>query len=81
MLLKVLREEKLVAGIKEFVKKELGIKFIESPPFDLEGSFNDSVSTTPIIFVLSPGADPIAYLKTLAKNKNMDARLKILSLG
>lgn len=51
MLLKVLREEKLVAGIKEFVKKELGIKFIESPPFDLEGSFNDSVSTVIINYI------------------------------
>lgn len=81
MLLKVLREEKLVGGIREFVKKELGDKFIESPPFDLLGSFSDSLPTTPIIFVLSPGADPISYLVNLSKQKNMDGRLKILSLG
>ena len=81
MLLKVLREEKLVQGIKEFVKKELGEKFIESPQFDLSGAFTDSLATTPIIFVLSPGADPIVYLLNLAKQKNMDQRLKILSLG
>ena len=62
--------------------EELGEKFIESPPFDLLGSFNDSTSTTPIIFVLSPGADPIAYLQALANQKDMGAsRLKILSLG
>jgi dynein heavy chain len=67
MLLKVLREEKVVQGIKEFVKAELGEKFIESPAFDLMGSFNDSVAASPIIFVLSPGADPIAYLLNLAK--------------
>lgn len=81
MLLKVMREEKLMSGIKEFVKIELGAKFIESPPFDLLGSFMDSVSTTPIIFVLSVGADPIAYLLALAKQKGMENRLKILSLG
>lgn len=81
MLIKVLREEKLVSGIKEFVKSEIGEKFIESPPFDLLGSFTDSYNTTPIIFVLSPGADPIVYLLNLAKQKGMENRLKILSLG
>ena len=35
----------------------------------------------PIIFVLSPGADPISYLLALAKEKEMDTRLKMLSLG
>jgi len=81
MLLKVLREEKMVNGIKEFVRKELGQKFTESPPFDLMGAFTDSSPTTPIIFVLSPGADPIGYLLNLAKQKNMENRLKVLSLG
>jgi dynein heavy chain len=81
MILKVLRDEKLISGIKEFVKKALGERFIESPPFDLIGAFNDSQNTTPIIFVLSPGADPITYLIGLAKSKGMDQRLKILSLG
>lgn len=81
MLIKVMREEKLMSGIKEFVKSELGDKFIESPAFDLMGAYSDSVNTSPVIFVLSPGADPITYLVNLAKSKNMDARLKILSLG
>lgn len=54
---------------------------MESPPFDLEGAANDSTNTTPVIFVLSPGADPIADLMALAKARGMDARLKVLSLG
>lgn len=81
MIIKVLREEKLNHGIKEYVKHELGAKFIESPPFDLLGAYGDSQNTAPIIFVLSPGADPIMYLVGLAKSKGMDTRLKILSLG
>lgn len=81
MLIKVLREEKLVLAIKEFVKAELGEKFIISPAFDLASAFADSMNTSPIIFVLSPGADPITYLLNLAKAKNMESRLKILSLG
>jgi dynein heavy chain len=57
----------LILIIKNFVLKVLGKVFIESPGFDLKGSFEDSSSTTPIIFVLSPGADPISYLLALAK--------------
>lgn len=62
MIIKILREEKLIHGIKAFVGAELGPKYIESPPFDLEGAANDSQNATPVIFVLSPGADPIADL-------------------
>jgi dynein heavy chain len=62
MLLKVLRSGKMIFGVKAFVKAELGPVYIESPPFDLEGCLADSSNITPIIFVLSPGADPIAYL-------------------
>jgi dynein heavy chain len=49
--------------------------------FDLKAAFDDSYSTTPIIFILSPGADPMSYLFELAKNINMFDKLKILSLG
>ena len=75
MLLKVLRTGKMIFQIKCFVKAELGAKFIESPPFDLEGCLADSTNITPIIFVLSPGADPIAYLNALAVRKGMKEKL------
>jgi len=82
MLLKFLREERMIFFIKEFVKTELGPIFIESPPFDLDGAYEDSRSMTPIIFVLSPGASPIEQLISLAKEHDMDGpRFKILSLG
>lgn len=71
MLLKFLREEKMIFFIKEFVKTEIGPIFIESPPFDLIGAYEDSRCMTPIIFVLSPGADPIAQLITLAKDMDI----------
>ena len=68
-------------GIRNYVGSTLGEKFTESPPFDLEGAFKDSQSATPVIFVLSPGADPMAYLLKLAKESEMDARMRMLSLG
>lgn len=49
----------MILLIKNYVKETLGPLFIESPVFDLKGSYKDSTCTTPIIFVLSAGADPI----------------------
>ena len=54
-------------GVKTYINKILGPEFIESPLFDLKAAYTDSVSTTPIIFVLSPGADPMSYLFELAR--------------
>jgi dynein heavy chain len=81
MIRKIIKEEKLMLYIKEFVKNELTSEFIESPAFDLNGAYTDSTCMTPIIFVLSPGADPIPNLQNLANLKGMDDKLKILSLG
>jgi dynein heavy chain len=36
---KTLREEKLIILIKNYVKESIGAFFIESPVFDLKGSF------------------------------------------
>jgi len=81
MLIKTLRDEKLIHSFKAFVAAELGPQFIESPPFDLDGACTDATNITPVIFVLSAGADPIADLIAIAKSRGMDTKLKIISLG
>lgn len=82
LLLRVFREEMLVFGTREFVRRELGTLFTESPPFDMSGCYRDSNPETPLIFVLSPGADINDYLLELAKQEGKDgAGLKIISLG
>jgi len=45
----------------------------------MEKSFMDSTNKTPIIIVLSPGADPMNELEKLAKTRN--ARVVPISLG
>ena len=56
----------------------------ESPPFDLNGAYEDSSCLTPLIFILSPGADINDYLLALAEDKGkpaIEGKLKIISLG
>merc|ERR1719487_978809 len=67
LVLRAFCEEKLVFGMREFVSRDQGHFFTESPPFDLEGCFLDSRCTTPLIFILSAGSDVTEYLMALAK--------------
>ncbi|CAN0536890.1 unnamed protein product, partial [Laminaria digitata] len=52
LVLRAIREEKTVFAMRVFVQKNLGAAFAESPPFDLQAAYGDSVCTTPLIFIL-----------------------------
>eukprot|EP00947_MAST-08B_sp_MAST-8B-sp1_P005754 g5754.t1 len=81
-VLRALREARLQFAARDFVAKGLGETFAESPAFDLEGAFGQSTSTTPLIFVLSPGADINEPLQALAKQMGKDGTgLRMISLG
>jgi dynein heavy chain len=81
LLLRVLRPEKVLFGVSKLVSESLGPQFSESPPFDLMQAFKDSSEKTPIVFVLSPGADPAALFINFARDVGFSDRLQMLSLG
>ena len=42
------REEKITDSTRTYVGSTIGQSFTESPPFDLEGSYNDSTNVSPL---------------------------------
>ncbi|KAA6419936.1 MAG: dynein heavy chain axonemal [Trebouxia sp. A1-2] len=79
MVLRVLRPDKLVLAVQRFVLNEMGSKFVEAPPFDLDKCYQDSTCLTPLIFVLSPGSDPMSGLLKYADS--LKVKVDSISLG
>jgi len=81
LVLRCLRQDKILEGIMAFVTHEMDQKFIEPPPFNLPLAFQDSTATVPLIFVLSSGADPTMAWISFAEEQGFSERLDSISLG
>eukprot|EP00928_Gymnodinium_smaydae_P099490 TRINITY_DN9509_c0_g4_i4.p1 TRINITY_DN9509_c0_g4~~TRINITY_DN9509_c0_g4_i4.p1 ORF type:complete len:1500 (-),score=412.36 TRINITY_DN9509_c0_g4_i4:427-4926(-) len=79
--MRAFRADCLKSAVITFISNEIGQKFVEPPTFDIAKSFADSVSTTPLIFILSPGTDPVADVIKFAENLGMSKRFESISLG
>jgi dynein heavy chain, axonemal len=67
--------------VQQFISEQMGSKFIDPPPFDLKACFDDSNCISPLIFVLSPGADPMTELMKVAERVGKAKQLFSVSLG
>lgn len=80
-LLKILRPDKVYSGVQKFVRDQIGPRFIDPAPFNLESSYKDSVPYKPLIFILSNGEDPLKHFYKLARDYYKAGKIKSVSLG
>ncbi|XP_047365165.1 dynein axonemal heavy chain 3-like isoform X3 [Vespa velutina] len=82
IIIRCIRPDKIVAAVQIFIIENMDQSFVEPPPFDLQGSYNDSSNVTPLIFILSPGSDPMAGLIKFAEDNGLSKQdLMTISLG
>ncbi|KAG8443822.1 hypothetical protein GDO86_009129 [Hymenochirus boettgeri] len=80
LLIKVLRTECLISAIQEFIK--MGPTFLKSGRLNLRETLEESNARNPLIFILSPGTDPVGQLERLAlETRGSTLHLDIISLG
>ena len=58
LVCRIFRNDRCVNAIKSFIMDKMSDIYVKSPPIDYEKIYKQSTEKTPIIFILSPGADP-----------------------
>ena len=67
-----------------FVEEKLGKQFVENRSIPFSKSYEETNSSTPVFFILSPGVDPIKEVEAMGKKLGFSMNLKTfhnISLG
>merc|ERR1719473_2020075 len=81
LLLRTFRMDKVSNGVEAYVIDKLGREFVMPPTFDISISYADSTKTSPLIFILVSGADPVSDMLSFAAEMGMSEKLEAISLG
>ncbi|KAL0236998.1 hypothetical protein PCE1_000395 [Barthelona sp. PCE] len=80
LLLKALRPDRLIYSLHAYVDANLGNEYVELIPFKLEDIFQEASELIPILFVLSPGTNPLKDVEALYHKLQGESMVSI-SLG
>merc|ERR1719502_930823 len=75
------RPDRAYNAVKQFVICELGEAYVQPPVLDYARIYRQSSCNSPMVFVLSPGADPQNDIQLLADEMNMTSKFKFVALG
>lgn len=72
----------MVNAIKNFIIEKMNDFYVKSPPIRYDKIFEQSTEKTPIVFILSPGADPFSDVQKLVEQVGLGInKFKFLALG
>jgi dynein heavy chain len=59
----------------------MGQDFVDPPTFNMKACYDDSSNVAPLVFVLSPGTDPVADLRKFGDETGFGDKIGFVSLG
>ena len=80
-IMRCFRVDRVYTAVKLFVIASVGEKYVQPPVLDYQRIFNQSSPLTPMVFILSPGADPQSDIQILCENEGMMSKFKFMALG
>ena len=82
LLLRCFRVDRVFRAITSYVTIKMGEQYVTPPVINLDSILEQSTPLSPIVFILSPGADPAGDLSKLAEVKGFGGnRFKFLAMG
>ncbi|KAL4108550.1 hypothetical protein PRIC1_000265 [Phytophthora ramorum] len=82
LVFRCFRQDRVYNAMKLFVMAMMGEKFVQPPVLDYARIYSQSAATSPIVCILSPGADPQSDIQTLGDEYGFSGhRFKFLALG
>ena len=77
--MRILRQDKAVPALKKYITNSIGEKYVVSPSFDIGKAYDESKNRTPILFIISPGADGTKIL-TAEQKKNEGIKEQLIEV-
>ncbi|ALC44807.1 Dhc62B [Drosophila busckii] len=81
IVLKALRPDSVFYAVRNYIANFIGEQYVSPPEFDISKSYADSTALTPLVFILSPGADPLGSLLAFAEKMGQEETFQSISLG
>jgi dynein heavy chain, axonemal len=79
LFVRCISSDRTISEARNYIQESLGQKYVEIPVLSLELLWEESDCKTPLLSLLSSGADPTSNIQALAKKKAID--LLIVSMG
>ncbi|KAG8470448.1 hypothetical protein KFE25_008869 [Diacronema lutheri] len=79
LVVRCVREDRTLLSVSAYITESLGQRYMDSRPLDLRATEEEASHKTPLIALLSQGADPTGVIMELAKKKKK--QVQSISMG
>ncbi|KAH8057484.1 dynein light chain binding protein [Aureococcus anophagefferens] len=80
-VMRVFRADRVYNAVKLYVIASIGEKYVQPPVLDYGRIFAQSNERSPMVFILSPGADPQSDIQLLCDEKGFTSKFRFIALG